>query len=591
MSNSYYIPIQSMNLAHHLGSGIIVPSICIKNKNADIQDRFKNHLLLSSSKFTKDTNCAIEIVLNNNEEEPKKISENFYLFDMPLPISRIKNIYFTNEEQKVNTNFNITMGSAFIPEGLFKVSQEEGIETKELENIEYQFSEKNWSKYLKKYDQVLGGFSTLKISKENFQNYPTHYFSALGNINTLFSNILAQQNIAIENSFQFAFTDEGKFQNFHNTIYSEIDYKEVQRYAENDKIKIEVKNGLVQIDKIAENTQTYLVAILDSYGKGKRKQVDSFISDLITGKFVEKKKEGLSLIFGLNKGYKAFRNKYKTSNFEVDIKFHLDSKLDYYIIESIYQNVFNSLNNISSFKYIDSLFSGAKKEENKNTSYITYQMIGETIIWKQRVLSPIEKLLSKIVEIVSKWFPNFLQVKKNEIEQYFISDIEQFKTEVENELKINHKVDIEQLNKSISEKDNSINQLNIEAEKWRAEYEQRKIEIEKLNNTISEKDKTINQLNQQITTNIQSEDEYIEKQADNENLTQSNLKGDLVSENTGSLFSDDISFSTTKRRKLELKKKTVKDLKHIAEQYEIQKANFPKKDELIAEIIKYESKK
>lgn len=590
MSNSFYIPIQSMNLAHYLGSGIIVPSIYIENKNPNIQDRFKNYLLLSSSKFTKDTNCAIEIVLNNNEEAPKKISEHFYLFDMPLPISRIKNIYFTNEEQKVNTIFNITTGSAFIPEGLLKVSQEESIETKELDNIEFQSSEKNWSEYLKKYDQVLGGFSTMKISKENFQNYPTHYFLALGNINMLFSNILAQQsiNINIENNFQFAFTDEGKFKNLHNTIYSEIDYNEVERYAENDKIKLEVKNGLVQIDKIAENTQTYLVAILESYGKGKRKQVDSFISDLIFGKFNAKRKEGLSLTFGLNKGYKAFRNKYKTANFEVDIKFHLDSKLDYYIIESIYQNVFNSLNNISSFKYIDSLFSEVKKEESKNPNYVTYQMIDKTIIWKPIELTQVEKVLRKISDIISKWFP--FSIKKNEIELLFKSEIEHFKTEIDNELKTNHKVEIEQLNKSISEKDNSINQLNIETEKLRVEYEQRKIEIEKLNNTISEKNKTINQLNQQITTNIQSKVEYVEKQAETKNLKQSNLKVDLVSENTGSLFSDDTSLSITKRRELELKKKTVKDLKPIAEQYEIQKANSLKKDELIAEIIKHESK-
>lgn len=579
-----------MNLAHYLGSGIIVPSIYIENKNPNIQDRFKNYLLLSSSKFTKDTNCAIEIVLNNNEEAPKKISEHFYLFDMPLPISRIKNIYFTNEEQKVNTIFNITTGSAFIPEGLLKVSQEESIETKELDNIEFQSSEKNWSEYLKKYDQVLGGFSTMKISKENFQNYPTHYFLALGNINMLFSNILAQQsiNINIENNFQFAFTDEGKFKNLHNTIYSEIDYNEVERYAENDKIKLEVKNGLVQIDKIAENTQTYLVAILESYGKGKRKQVDSFISDLIFGKFNAKRKEGLSLTFGLNKGYKAFRNKYKTANFEVDIKFHLDSKLDYYIIESIYQNVFNSLNNISSFKYIDSLFSEVKKEESKNPNYVTYQMIDKTIIWKPIELTQVEKVLRKISDIISKWFP--FSIKKNEIELLFKSEIEHFKTEIDNELKTNHKVEIEQLNKSISEKDNSINQLNIETEKLRVEYEQRKIEIEKLNNTISEKNKTINQLNQQITTNIQSKVEYVEKQAETKNLKQSNLKVDLVSENTGSLFSDDTSLSITKRRELELKKKTVKDLKPIAEQYEIQKANSLKKDELIAEIIKHESK-
>ena len=556
-----------MNLAHYLGSGIIVPSIYIENKNADIQDRFKNYLLLSSSKFTKETNCAIEIVLNNDEEAPKEICEHFYLFDMPLPISRIKNIYFTNEEQKVNTNFNITSGSAFIPEGLLKVSQEESIETKELDNIDFQSSEKNWSEYLKKYDQILGGFSTMKISKDNFQNYPTHYFSALGNVNTLFSDILAQQSINIENSFQFAFTDEGRFKNFHNTIYSEIDYNEVERYAENDKIKLEVKNGLLQIDKISENTQTYLVAILESYGKGKRKQVDSFISDLIAGKFVEKKKEGLSLIFGLNKGYKAFRNKYKTSNFEVDIKFHLDSKLEYYIIESIYQNVFNSLSNISSFKYIDSLFSETKKDEIKTSNYITYQMIDETIVWKVRPISIVEKVLSKIAQRVSDWFPSFVQVKKNEIELLFKSEIEHFKTEIETEV----------------------------SNRYKTELEQNKALIEQLNNIISEKDKTINQLEYQIKENTKSKVESEEKPVKQEeseikNLLSQNNKVDLVSETNGSLLFDDASLYDIRRRELELKKKSVKDLKTIAEEYKIQKINSLKKDDLIAEIIKHESK-
>lgn len=562
MSNSFYIPIHSMNLAHYLGSGIIVPSIYIENKNADIQDRFKNYLLLSSSKFTKDTNCAIEIVLNNNEEALKKISEHFYLFDMPLPISRIKNIYFTNEEQKVNTNFNITSGSAFIPEGLLKISQEESIEAKELDNLDFQSSEKNWSEYLKKYDQILGGFSTMKISKDNFQNYPTHYFSALGNINTLFSNILAQQNIVIENSFQFAFTDEGRFKNFHNTIYSEIDFNEVQRYAENDKVKLDVKNGLVQIDKIAENTQTYLVAILESYGKGKRKQVDSFISDLIAGKFVEKKKEGLSLIFGLNKGYKAFRNKYKTSNFEVDIKFHLDSKLDYYIIESIYQNVFNSLSNISSFKYIDSLFSETKKDEIKTSNYITYQMIDETIVWKVRPISIVEKVLSKIAQRVSDWFPSFVQVKKNEIELLFKSEIEDFKTEIETEVSNRYKTELEQ-NKSL---------------------------IEHLNNIISDKDKTINQLEYQIKENNKLKTDIEENLIEKEEIKTSEPQNNTVNQNSGSLFSDE-KFDTNTITKEQLEKLSMTALRKKAKEMKVPKySTYKVNTDLINEILKIVSK-
>jgi hypothetical protein len=581
MSYIFYIPIQSMNLAHYLGSGIIAPSIYIENKNPDIQDRFKNYLLLSSFKFTRDTNCAIEIVLNKYEEEPKKISEHFYLFDMPLPISRIKNIYFTNDEQKVSTIFNITSGSAFIPEGLLNVSKEEAIETKELENIDYKFSEINWGEYLKKYDQVLGGFSTMKISKENFQNYPTHYFSTLGNINSIFSKSLSQQNITIENRFQFAFTDEGKFKDFHNTIYSDIDFKELQRYAESEKVRLETKNGLIQIDKISDNSQTYLVSILESYGAGKRKKNDEFISDLLARKFVEKKKEGLSLIFGLNKGYKAFRNKYKTANFEIDIKFHLDSKLDYYIIESIYQNVFNSVNDSLSFEYIDSLFSVIKKDENKILNFITFQMIDETIIWKQKVLTPVEKHLTKIVDIVSKWFPSFLQVKKNEIEQYFIFEIEQFKTQVEYELINNHNEEIKRLNTIISKKDDSINELNLETDKMRVENQKREIEIEKLKNALSVKDNFVNQVNKEIKETINSSVENKDELAEYKSI-ESNV--DTVSESNGSLFYNDTIFS----REFELKSMSEEELKLLAKTYSITKR---KPELIIAEIIKHESTK
>ncbi len=550
-----------MNLAHYLGSGIIVPSIYIENKNVDIQDGFKNYLLLSSSKFTSDTNCAIEIVLNLEEEAPKKISENFYLFDMPLPISRIKGIHFTNEEKKSSSNFDITSGTAFIPEGLLKVSKEESIDTRELEKIEYKPSEKNWTNFLKRYDQILGGFSTMKISKEKFQNYPTHYFSTLSNINNLFTNILDKQNISIENSFQFVFTNEGKFKDFHNTIYSEIDYNEVQHYAEKDNVKLEVKNGIVQIDRIPENKQTYLVAILDSYGKGKRKQVDSFISDLISGKFSESKKEGLSLIFGLNKGYKAFRNKYKTQNFEVDIKFRLDSKLDYYIIESIYQRVFNSSNNISSFKYIDDLLAGNKQEEIKTSNYLTYQMIDKTIIWKQKVLSPLEKLLAKIAQKVHSWFPSFVEVKKNEIESLFKEEIEFFKNEIETDLEKKFKVELEQ---------------NIS-------------KIEELKNTISKNEKLINQLENQLAENFQSKsknEETVKIESESSNAEILNIEPD---KNTNrKLSSNETSIPANKLREVELDKKKMPALKALAENYKIQKSNSLRKPELIAEIIKYE---
>lgn len=539
-----------MNLAHYLGSGIIAPSIYIENKNSDIQDRFSNYLLISTEKFTIETNCSIEIVLNNDDEFPEKISERFYLLQRPLPISRIKGVYFTNEEQKISTSFNITAGTAFIPEGLLKVSKEAGIETKELEGIEYKKFSKDWSVYLKKYDQILGGFSSMKISKRSFQSYPTHYFSALGNINRHFGNILAEQGVDIENNFQFAFTNEGKFGDFQNAIYSEIDFGEVKRFAEKDKVKLEVKNGIIQIENIPDQTQTYLLAILESYGKNKRKQIDSFVSDLISGKFIEKKKEGLSLIFGLNKGYKAFRNKYKTQNFEINVKFKLESRLDYYIIESIFQYVFNLSNLISSFKYIDELVIDNKVNQAHSSNYIFYKMIDEQILWKERSLSQLEKLLEVITQKVRSWFPSFVDLKKSELEKIFKNELESF-------------------------------QLSIE-ESFKTEINNNKNLIEKLELENSKKDEVIANLSSQIST----EKSKIMAISAAE-------KKSIMEESEpiyGELFSDKSSISVEQTREIELNRKKIPSLKSIAEQYKIKKISSLNKSQLIKEILNYEFK-
>ncbi|MCT4303357.1 hypothetical protein HZP20_03035 [Elizabethkingia anophelis] len=554
-----------MNLAHYLVGGIIVPSIYAENKNTDIQDRFKNQILLCSSRYTKETNCAIEVIFNTDEEAPKRISENFYLFDMPLPISRIKSICFIHEEQKRVTAFNITSGAAFIPERLLEVVKDINIDTKELDNFEYKSSEKDWTEFLKRYDKILGGFSTMKISKEYFQNYPTHYFSTLGNINSLFRNILEKQNINIENIFQFAFVDESKFRDLHNTIYSEINYNEVRRYAEKDNVNLEIKNDIIQIDKIPENTQTYLVAIINSYGKDKRKQVDSFISDLVSGKFNVKRKEGLSLFFGLNKGYKAFRNKYKTTNFEVDIKFRLDSKLDYYIIESIYQNIFNRLDNISIFKYIDDMnIENVQQNIEAKKDYITYQMIDKTVVWKPKTLSPIEKILDKIVQRVSDWFPSFIEVKKNDIESLFKEDLLIFKNSIEAEL----------------------------TDKFRIELEQRNIYINNLVNTIEEKEIKINRLENQIKNNSQSRIES-EKLSKKERIIylhknqHSNNQEDLVQEDGGALFKYDDGIMTEEQ----LKKLPMSALKKKAKELQIPKySTYKNAIGLITEILKLTSR-
>ena len=581
---TYFLPIKSMNLAHYLSSGIIAPANYIQNRNSDLQNRFENNLLLCLSKFTDETNCSIEIVLNENEEKPKKISENFLIFNMPLPISRIKSIYFIDEKQKTFTLFNVESGAAFVPNDLIKIANENPIEVAEIDQVYDQTTEVDWNHFLKHYDQILGGFALMKIGKEEFQNYSTHFFKTLGNFNKLFDEILLEQGINLENTFEFAFKDNGKFKTFHDTIYNEISSEDLYNYAEREQIKLEERNGLVKVDRIPENTQTYIVAILKTYGPGKRKEVDSFISDLVSAKFNAKRKEGLALSFGINKGYSVFRNKYKTENFEINIKFELDCKLDYYIIESIYQSIFNEQKDIKKFSFLDEWCPISNEDKIDLSSFTTYRVLDKVVILKkkgdfflelfQSSLEKRNKLLEIVFETISEALPSFLSFDSNLLGK-------NFENEFENVAKEYSKFFFDETSKKINTENQSL-----------IEYQEK--EISKYKNAIQLKDTEIEELKVKLNAfqNKSKSKSKIEKSNEEnlKNYEKSNVAAQKQSnENSisGPLFSDDSVSVHKKNREKELKKFKDPELRKIASNLGIDTSRL-RKPKLIYSILEKE---
>ena len=434
MEKRYFLTINSYNLAHYFSSALIAPSNYYNNRNKDLQNRFDNYLLLCNSKFAGESNCALEIALNEKEEFPKRITENFYLFDMPLPISRVKGIYFLNEKQKVTTEFNVTSGSAFIPQSLLFVADEKGIDISELDGAEAKVNPADWLEPIIRFDQLMGGFSLMNIARDKYQNYSSGYFSTLGYVNNAFRRILSEQNIETKSNFVFAFDNEGKFKDFHDAIYSDINFDVLKRFAKKDGVSIESRNGLIQIDKIPENKQTYLIAVIDSYGVNRRKKIDSFISDLVSGVFSKERSEGLAFAFGINKGYKSFRNRYKTEKFEISVKFLLNSQLDYYTIESIYQNVFNNLADIPSFSYIDSWCPRKSYLNHLFSGYDTFKVLDELVVLKksedlfeQLLRSSLDKkhrIFETLVERIASFFPGFVSIDEAVLNSMLTTDLD-----------------------------------------------------------------------------------------------------------------------------------------------------------------------
>lgn len=510
---TYYLPIKSTNLAHYFAKGCVCPTKYIENRNEDIQNTFNNFLLLSNNKFTENTNCSLEIVLNDKEESVNKIADNFFLFDIPLPISRVKKIIFKEEEQKTNTTFNIISGAAFLPNKLIEVdSNSSNSNSRELENLKNFESDKNWSSEIDFFNKVMGGFAMMSIAGNKSQNYPLNYFYTLSNINTIIKDELTNQKIDVDNNYDWTLIDNEKFTSLHKAIYSQINNSVVESFAKKDKLNLSKQNGKYILNKIDQSKTTYLVAVLASYGQGARMNLDTFISDLITEQFPEKKKEGLALIFGINKGYDAFRNEYKTNNFQIDVKFKLDSQLDYYTIESIYQFVFNKKKDNSNFEYIDGWCP--KLTETAQTNGIeTYQVLDKTILYKKKEEdgffqklfqnSSRNKIYEKIISEINKWVPPYLQKDNSEGINYFKNiietDFEEYTksiySAIRNEIKNEFSDQIDYLkNKSasletkINNKDKEINTLQQELNKFKTE------ENKADNNKSVENDNTENNL-------------------------------------------------------------------------------------------------
>lgn len=568
-NNTYYLPIKSANLAHYFAKGCVCPTKYIENRNEDIQNTFNNFLLLSNNKFTENTNCSLEIVLNDKEENVNKITNNFFLLDLPLPISRVKKILFKEEEQKTNTTFNITSGAAFLPNNLIEVdSHSPNSNSSELDIKQIFQSNKNWNSEIDFFNRLMGGFAIMSIAGNESQNYSLNYFNTLSNINTIVKDEIINQRIDVDNNYDWALFDNEKFTSLHNAIYSKIDNTVVESFAKKDRINLSKQNGKYLIDKIDQSKTTYLVAILASYGQGARMNLDTFISELVTNQFPEKKKEGLALIFGINKGYSAFRNQYKTNNFQIDVKFKLDSQLDYYTVESIYQFVFNKKKDNSTFDYIDSWCPKLKEVEHTN-GVETYQVLDKTILYKKKEEdgffqklfqnSSRNKIYEKIISEINKWVPSYLQ--KNDLE-----GINHFKNIIE--------ADFEEYTKTIY---SSVkNKLRNE---FADKIEALKNKSARLETTINNKDKQIKTLKEELNKFKQEENKQEYKKPIEDNNFENNLFTSTTNHNKNSRESELLNTPITKLKKI-AKQLNVRNLSKY------KKANI---EELVQEILKTEN--
>ena len=465
MNRNFYIPVKSTSLPIYFGNACIAPSIYYTNKLEDIQDKFSEYVLLSDNLCVLNSDSCLEVLLNEQEvSELKQINSNVYLLNKPLPITRVNFIYFNSQSQLEYTITNINLSTAFIPKRLLKVSEK--FENINIDNIELPKEETliNWQNEIKRYNSILGGFAIMKNTGEDYMNYSENYFSTLSFFNTAIEKELVRSEKKIESKFFDAFTGTSSFKKLIPILNKEVDENDLNFIAKEENQLI-VKDKFTKIiDLTALKNATLITAILHSYGVGeesRKKRIDGLILSNFTSDLPSDKSEVIALCYGLNRGYSIFPNKYKLGDKEKFIKFKLDSKVDYYTIESIYQFAFNKSHS-DSFQFIDKIQFGnsTKLASRKSTDYFIFDTL---VIGKKK-----PKVLSK--EYLSNLLHIFFQKDNSSI----FSDL------FEKIISILHKDILEEVNdENVSNKSKIENTLKFE-------LEEKQLEIDRLENIIKE---------------------------------------------------------------------------------------------------------
>lgn len=470
--STYFFPIKSSSLAHYFGGACIKAAKYFDNKPQDIQDRYKDFLLLTNKTGTKDTDCCLELVLTKDEiKDLIDVKNGWYLLDTnPLPITRIKKIYFSDKEQMDATITNIRMSTAYVPAFLLGVIAFDENPSSSLQ-LPPDCHGIDQTDKIKQYDRFLGALALMRLAHEPYMNYSINYISTLSFFNKIIDKQLkTNEQMNFNDAFQGIFTKNKGFEKVLQYLDHSIDEESLNSVARanNQTIKKDKITRIIDIDSLTD-TWTYTIAILNAYGVGeeaRKKRVDGLIqSNFSTLK--EGKQEGVALCYGYNRGYSAFTNAYG----DVAFKYKLESQLDYYTIESVYQYVFYGKVS-SDFPYLDSWCPKLQpKYPKRSTEYV---ILDELIIGKKKA-----KVFS------TEWWNGCYQKFEKDFGRLSGKILEIVKPYIEKEILADIKDEIqESFQDELDKKDSYLHKVQKELEKAREELEKANLTINQLNQAM-----------------------------------------------------------------------------------------------------------
>ena len=380
---NYYIQYNVSNLYDCFSSGLIVPAVFIKERTCeDVQNKFRNSLLFSKGyiDFFDKTQCLLEITFKPDELDYSV--QNAFLFNNPLPITRIKHIIVKDHSVKQKIlNTARTQDVGFIPEDIFSYFDLLEYQKVELNEMNPKSMDSNLKNEIEIFDKILGLFACIKNQQLYYtkttkiiSNYSEHFLEAFSIINNkteakLFNYIKPEFVKAFIKLFDYNNSDVSNPSSYIvNYLYSggliDNDFIEIffelfgGLVPEKKDLLFELKNKLLSpigkkstLKPLFEiNKIFYQVAYLYIYGKKGSNDLE-ILKNLIQDELIYSQSEITLALLGMYYGYRQLRpsetimfNDSKIERIfgtEYNLKFKLNNKLDYSLIESIYEFVFN----------------------------------------------------------------------------------------------------------------------------------------------------------------------------------------------------------------------------------------------------------
>lgn len=460
----YYLHLNSNTLPHYIVAGCITPAFLIERRENDIQNSFPEHLLLSTKRWGDSNDCSILIALTESETlNLVVLNEEYLLFDYFIPLSRIVRIFFSSKEKAETVLWNIRNGAGFIPDKVVEIVGKQDEECAQAVNLNPKITNERLDelkKNLIRFNRLLGGLAFMRVAlydmNDHSINYPVNYIAAVSVFNEYIKKQFDEIKTPKDYKLVSIFAPTAPIRNYLGVeITSEI----LENEARNEKIVIDKKFGsFYSFENMPRNSLTYKLCLLYTYGKNKAKSIDDFLIDFFKGSDNEINEE-LAIIFGIHIGYGDLRNYYKIGNRRAHVKFELDSLLDLYILESVYQYVAYKNKNHERFAFLDMNADDALDNLNYCQGYVQYRILDKLIITKRKDYTTYHtQILKDIVEEIQGLFPKsvisvnsqaLLERLSSKTKESFTQAISAVKEDILNEQKITS--DIEK-QKKIKEK-------------------------------------------------------------------------------------------------------------------------------------------